>query len=161
MFPSLWWVALCSFTLTRCVTIEARMCPEWWLLWFPLHIFAIFWEYSLSPALSFRSGTKPVSFSGITGTDVLVNKKYSNFCFCLIWKEGGRGTLIRVTSQCWRGCGKQEGVSELLSALYHPYDVGGSLILTAVCREEFLAILTCSYLSLLVAWFLNMEIRSF
>lgn len=33
-------------------------------------------------------------------------------------------------------------------SLYHLYKVGGRLILTAVCREEFLAILTYIYLSL-------------
>lgn len=45
----------------------------------------------------------------------------------------------------------KKGSQNSFCSLYHPYSVGESLILTAVCREEFLAILTCSYLSLWVA----------
>lgn len=157
MFPSLWRAAARSFTPStpsRCVNIEARKCPEWWLLPFcSVKFFCLSGKCFSNLKLMIRN--KLLSLSDMPGTHL-------NFGFCLTWKKRGRSELlIRFASECQRRCHEHEYFPKLFpadSVSPTPAVWEGAWFWQLSGGEQFLAILTWSYLSLGVTWFFfNME----
>lgn len=62
---------------------------------------------SLSLALNFRFRTKSVSFSGITGNHILLNKDIWTSVIAWLGRKEEEA-LIRAASECWGGQHKQE-----------------------------------------------------
>lgn len=112
----------------------------------PFIHFCYLFRISIFRALNCRLRMKPVSLSSVSHTDLLLNKKYVTFVFAWLrrWKRQSLDLLQHVEEK-----GISKNVSQKSFLLSLPFlPSGREADLTAVCREEFLAILTYSYLSL-------------
>lgn len=81
-FPSLWWSGLCSFYTYWVCSYWSQDVPRVMASAVPSPCLLAF-RYISFPKRDFRSGEKLVSLSDAADIDLLLNKKYLDFCFCL------------------------------------------------------------------------------